>query len=79
MKLIIKKLTILSILILMVSCSKSNKNSEIEKYEEKLEREAEAEMKVESELKNEKFKECMSGATYAGYAARRNRCNNEIN
>ena len=79
MKFLIKKLTILSILILMVSCSKSNKNSEIEKYEEKLVREAEAEMKVESESKDEKFKECMSGTTYAGYRARRNRCNNEIN
>ena len=79
MKFLIKKLTILSILILMISCSKSNKNSEIGKYEEKLAREAEAEMKVESESKDEKFKECMSGTTYAGYRARRNRCNNEIN
>lgn len=79
MKLIIKKLTILSILILMVSCSKSNKNSEIEKYEEKLEREAEEKAKEEAELKEERFKECMSGVTYAGYRARRNRCNNEIN
>lgn len=79
MKIVIKNLITLSVLILAVSCSENNKNSEIEKYEEKLEREAEAEMKVESELKNEKFKECMSGTTYAGYAARRNRCNNEIN
>ena len=79
MKLIIKKLTILSILILMVSCSESNKNSEIEKYEEKLECEAEEKAKEEAELKEERFKECMSGVTYAGYRARRNRCNNEIN
>lgn len=79
MKVIIKKITILSILILTFSCSESSKNSETERYEEKLEREAEAETKVESEAKNEKFKECMSGTTYAGYAARRNRCSNEIN
>lgn len=76
MKLIIKNLTILSILILIVSCSKNNKNSELEKYEEKLEREAEEEAKEEAELKEERFKECMSGVTYAGYAARRNRCSN---
>lgn len=76
MKLIIKKLTILSILILMVSCSESNKNSETEKYEEKLERVAEIEAKEEAELKDERFKECMSGTTYAGYAARRNKCSN---
>lgn len=79
MKLIIRNLITLSFLILAVSCSENNKNSELEKYEQKLEREAEAEMKVESESKDEKFKECMSGATYAGYRARRNRCNNEIN
>ena len=76
MKLIIKNLTILSILILIVSCSKNNKNSELEKYEEKLEREAEEEAKEEAELKEERFKECMSGVTYAGYVARRNRCIN---
>lgn len=63
----------------MVSCSESNKNSEIEKYEEKLEREAEEKAKEEAELKEERFKECMSGVTYAGCRARRNRCNNEIN
>ena len=79
MKNISKILIILSILILMVSCSENNKNSELEKYEEKLEREAEEEAKEEAELKEERFKECMSGATYAGYRARRNRCNNEIN
>ena len=79
MKLIIRNLITLSVLILAVSCSENNKNSEIEKYEEKLARKAEAEMKVESESKDEKFKECMLGTTYAGYRARRNRCNNEIN
>ena len=76
MKNISKILIILSISILMFSCSESNKNSEIEKYEEKLEREAESEAKEESELKEENFKKCMSGVTYAGYAARRNRCSN---
>lgn len=75
MKLIIKNLTILSILILIVSCSKNNKNSEIEK----LERKAEEKGKEEAELKEESFEKCMSGTTYAGYRARRNRCNNEIN
>ena len=79
MKLIIRNLITLSILILVVSCSENNKNSELEKYEEKLERKAEEEAKEEAELKEEKFKECMSGVTYAGYRARRNRCNNEIN
>lgn len=63
----------------MVSCSESNKNSEIEKYEEKLEREAESKTKEEAETKEENFKKCMSGTTYTGYRARRNRCNNEIN
>ena len=76
MKNISKILTILLISILMLSCSESNKNSELEKYEEKLERKAEAEVKEEAELKGESFKKCMSGTTYAGYAARRNRCNN---
>ena len=60
----------------MFSCSESNKNSEIEKYEEKLEREAESEAKEESDLKDENFKNCMSGVTYAGSAARRNICSN---
>lgn len=76
MKNTIKILIILSISILMFSCSRNNKNSEIEKYEEKLEREAEEKAKEEAELKEERFKECMSGTTYAGYAARRNRCSN---
>lgn len=71
MKLIIRNLITLSVLILAFSCSENNKNSELEKYEEKLER--------EEELKDESFKKCMSGVTYAGYAARRNRCNNETN
>lgn len=76
MKNISKILIILSISIFIISCSKNNKNSELEKYEEKLEREAEEEAKEEAELKEERFKECMSGTTYAGYAARRNRCSN---
>lgn len=79
MKNMSKILIILSISILMVSCSENNKNSELEKYEEKLEREAEEEAKEKAELKEESFKRCMSGATYAGYVVRRNRCNNEIN
>lgn len=76
MKLIIRNLIILSVLILAVSCSGNNKNSEIEKYEEKLEHEAESESKEKAELKDERFKKCMSGTIYAGYAARRNRCGN---
>lgn len=79
MELIIRNLITLSVLILAVSCSGNNKNSELEKYEEKLEREAESKAKEETELKEENFKKCMSGTTYAGYRARRNRCNNEIN
>ena len=81
MKLIIRNLITLSVLILIlaVSCSENNKNSEIEKYEEKLEREAEEKAKEEAESKEESFEKCMSGTTYAGYRARRNRCNNEIN
>lgn len=76
MKFIIRNLITLSFLILAVSCSESKKNSELEKYEEKLEREAESEAKEKAELKEESFKKCMSGTTYAGYAARRNRCSN---
>ena len=76
MKFIIRNLITLSVLILTVSCSGNNKNSELEKYEEKLEREAEVEAKEEAELKEESFKKCMSGTTYAGYAARRNKCSN---
>lgn len=59
MKVIIKNLTILSILILTLSCSENSKNSETEKYEEKLEREAEKEAKDKAELKEESFKKCI--------------------